>query len=102
MNDRNDSQTFSDTSSVKIADAAQGSVERTKLVMTNTSTTAKITITLSDQAAVAGKGIVLNPSGFYAESTDSGYTCYQGIITAVSDTAGGTLAIVEGFKEVRR
>jgi len=88
-----------DTSSVMIADLVPKSTKRTQLIVINTSTTAKITIVKSDQAAVAGAGIVLNPSGSFAESTDSGYKCYQGKMSAISDVAGGTISIVESYED---
>jgi len=83
------------TSSVKAADIASPSAKRTQIIIVNTSTTAKITLAKSGNAAVAGAGIVLNPSGTYAESTDGGYKCYQGMINAISDIAGGTIAVTE-------
>jgi len=97
-NTRNESVSVG-VSSVILADACPKSTKRTQFIIINTSTTAKITIVKSDTAAVSGAGIVLNPSGSFAESTDSGYKCYQGKMSAISDVAGGTLSIVESFED---
>lgn len=58
--------------------------------------TAKITVTFSDlQNAVAGYGFVLDPGQSVTDSQLAEYPCWAGRIAAISDTVGGTVAIVE-------
>jgi len=71
---------------------------RKALIVTNTSSSAVVTLAKGDVAAVAGAGIRLQPNSSYIESTDSGFTCWQGAIQAVADGAG-TVAIVETYEE---
>lgn len=68
---------------------------RKVLVITNTSTNGA-NITLSwGSPAIAGYGIVLNPSGSWSESIDSAYVPSIQDIWAISSVANGTLAIQE-------
>lgn len=86
------------TSSVNLLAEVPINQRRSQFIICNTSTTQKITIAKKGTSAELGKGIVLNPSGSYAESTDSGYKCYQGPVQAISDVAGGTVSITESFE----
>lgn len=82
------------TSVVKISES-QTNAERTVLILTNTSTGGQ-TISLGFGAeAKSGSGIVLSPGGFHSESKDAGFRVTNKLITAISDLAGGTLAIHE-------
>lgn len=74
-----------------------GSFERTQIIITNTSSTAVITLNKSDYPAVANKGIILQPNQAYIEATDGGFTCWQGQIQAIGN-ASGTLSIVQTFR----
>jgi len=71
--------------------------KRTVFALTNTGATV-LTIAKGDVAAVAGSGIILQPSASMIESTDSGFTCWQGAIQVIGNGAGGTLAISETFE----
>lgn len=82
------------TASAPILPMVTGGVIRTQLILVNTSALAVITIIKGDVAAVQGAGIRLTPNGYYAESSDSGFTCWQGAIQAVSDVAG-TVSVVQ-------
>jgi len=82
------------TEAVVVAEEQYGT-KRNVLVITNTSTGGQIiTISAGDQA-VAGQGIVLSPGGYYADSADSGYIPTNRRVTAISNGAGGTVAIHE-------
>lgn len=90
---RNMSQTIG-TSPVVVSEELIGQ-QRNVIVITNTSSGGQvITISASDEA-VAGKGIVISPGGQYVDSADSGYKPTNTRITAVSNLAGGTIAIHE-------
>lgn len=68
---------------------------RRVITIINTSTGGQvITIQIGDEA-VAGSGIVLNAGGYYNESQDAGFTPSNARFTAVSDLAGGLLAVQE-------
>jgi len=69
--------------------------QRSVLFITNTSTAGqKITISAGDEA-VLGAGIPISVGGFYQDSMDSGYKPTNKRIMAVSNVAGGTIAIHE-------
>jgi len=74
-----------------------GSYERTQIIITNTSSTAVITLNKSDYPAVANKGVILQPNQAYIEATDGGFTCWQGAIQAIGN-ASGTLSVVQTFR----
>lgn len=68
---------------------------RSVIIITNTSTGGqKITISVGDDP-IAGNGILLGAGGFYQDSMESGYIPSQKRIIAISDLAGGTVAIHE-------
>jgi len=91
---RNASVTIS-TSNAIAAKKVQIGYKRTQLIVTNTSAAAVVTLCKADdQLAVAGAGIRLPPNGSYLESSDSGFTCWQGEVQAIADAAG-TIAVVE-------
>lgn len=96
---RNQSVSVS-TTSTPVSTSTSGALRRQMLLITNTSATAVVTIVKGDVLAVAGAGIRLLPSASYVESTDSGFTCWQGAIQAVADAAG-TIAIVEQFDQLQ-
>ena len=55
-----------------------------------------ITVTFSDvEAAVANVGYVLNPKNQIIDAVSEGYEVWGGSISAISDTAGASLTIVE-------
>lgn len=90
------------TSSSQISSEPTGELERTMLIITNTDTANSATVAMtSDSAATASAGIILGPGASYTESTDSGFTCWDGAIQAIGNTAGLNLAIVERFAPSR-
>ena len=84
------------TSSTILRDRS-GGLKRSQLVITNTSAATRITISKGDVVAVDGQGITLAAGASYYESTDGGYTCWQGAVQAVGN-GNGTLAVVESFE----
>lgn len=68
--------------------------QRSCIVITNTSTAAIITVSIGEQAK-AGNGIVLSPGGVYQDSRDGQYMPSNKQIQAISNLAGGTVAIHE-------
>jgi hypothetical protein len=98
---RNSEYTLSATSGEALSGVSSTySLKRTQFIITNTSAVAVATITKGTTPAVANQGIILQPNGSYLESTDSGFTCWQGAIQAVG-TGAGSLAIVETFESVQ-
>jgi hypothetical protein len=95
---QNDSASTSATSAEVMHDIS-GDLVRTMLVITNTSVAAVVTICKGNVPAVQGSGIRLAPSGSYMESSDGGFTCWQGSIQAVSDVAG-SIGLVQTFEKV--
>jgi hypothetical protein len=82
------------TTSIQACNKVMNGYRRSQVIITNTSTTAVITISKGIVAAVAGSGIRIPPNGAYFESTDSGFMCWQDEIQVVSDVAG-SCAVVE-------
>jgi len=70
---------------------------RTMIVIRNNSDdpTKIITINFGIGQATAGNGVVLRQYESLTDTTDSGYICYQGEITAICAVAGGSLSIYE-------
>lgn len=91
---RNDSVSVG-TSAVVVSLEQSKPNQRNFILITNTSTSAqKITLAFG-AIAEAGKGIVLSPGGFHAEASDGTFYPTNEQITAISDGAGGTLAVSE-------
>ena len=86
--------------SAQILPARSGALKRTQLIITSTSTGSIITIAKGNSPAISLQGITLRGDILqgYIESTDSGFTCWQGAIQAIADVAGN-LSIVETFEE---
>jgi hypothetical protein len=82
--------------SVEVLGNAWG--KRTMFVITNTDAAAVVTICKGVAAAEADAGIRLLPSGYYFESNESGFECWQGPIQVIAD-AGGTVSVVETFRD---
>jgi hypothetical protein len=70
--------------------------QRKEIFICNTSVGGqKISLGFS-QDAVVGTGVVLSPGGSFSSSADgSGFSPISSNISAISDLAGGTLAIME-------
>jgi hypothetical protein len=85
------------TSSTIISFARQGLQPRKNIIIRNISTNALdiITINLGFNQAVADAGVVLKQNESFSDSSETGYDCYQGVISAICDTANGVLAIYE-------
>ena len=95
----NTTATLTSTSS-QVLKGLSGSLKRTQLIITNVGSNV-CTITKGVTPAVSSQGIVLNPNTIYCESTDGGYTCWQGELQGIS-ASGTTLAIVESFEDNER
>jgi hypothetical protein len=70
---------------------------RKNITIRNTSSNAAdiITVNLGYNEAAAGAGIVLKQNESFTDSSETGYKCYQGVITAICATANGKLAVYE-------
>jgi len=93
---RNDSVAVG-TTSVTVSVARQAGLPRRNITIRNTSTAAAdiVTLNIGTTPSVAGYGIVLRQYDTWTDSTESGYECWQGTITAICATANGVLAITE-------
>ena len=69
--------------------------QRTVIVITNTSTAGQIVTLAFGKEAVAGNGIVLYPTGAWAESIDSSFIPTNQRITAIASAAAATVTIHE-------
>jgi len=58
------------------------------------SVSAKITVAMGSEVA-DDVGMPLDVGEHTADSNDAGYSCYKGVITAISNIAGGTLSVTE-------
>jgi len=85
------------TSSTVISQARNGLNRRKVLLVRNISSAAADIITVTPQfgQAVANAGIVLQPGESYSDSEETGYSPFQGMITAICATANGSLSIHE-------
>jgi hypothetical protein len=80
------------TSSVQVANATP----RVALAITNSSSGQQvITVNFGFSSAVAGKGVVLQPGQTITDSDQPPYKCFQGVITAIADGAGGQVSVFE-------
>lgn len=93
---RNEEITVSTTNKT-IADARNELKPRVAIVVRNTSASSAdvITVNMGFNTAVAGAGIVLQQNESFTDSSETGYQCWQGVITAICATANGKLAIFE-------
>ena len=92
---RNTIQTIDVTASVISVEKDNSNFKRKSIIIINTSTGGqKISLAIAE-TAVSGYGIVLSPGGSWQDSQESGYSPTQREITAISDIAGGTIAIQE-------
>jgi len=82
------------TDQVEVSPDMTGS-QRSFIGITNTSTGGQIISLSFGQEAVSLSGTVIYPGGKYSESTDAGYKPTNKQITAISNLAGGTIAIQE-------
>jgi hypothetical protein len=74
-------------------------LKRTQILITNIGTGVVTLVKASNVIAVANQGIILQPQGTYFESSETGFTCWQGAIQAVT-TINGDVAIVEMLENV--
>jgi len=93
---RNDKIAVGVVSSV-IAEARNQDNKRKTIVVRNTSDAdAKIiTVHLGQGSAVADTGIVLRRNESFTDSSETGYECWNGVITAICAAADGQLSIFE-------
>lgn len=92
--DRNESLTIG-TTAVVVSKDKQNARPRESIIIINTSTGGqKITLSI-DSEAKDGEGIVIYAGGSWQDSKETGYKPTQKLITAISDLAGGTIAIQE-------
>jgi len=70
---------------------------RKNVLLRNTSPNATdiITLNVGLSPAVSKAGIVLNQGDSWGDSSESGYDCVQGTITAICATATGQLSVYE-------
>jgi len=80
------------TTSVRVADERKRKV----LYVKNTSTgTQAITVVFGRFTAEENKGVVLDLGEIIVDSDSEEYTCFEGVITAISSAADGKLSIYE-------
>lgn len=93
---RNDSVAVG-TSSVVVSVPRQAGLVRKNIIIRNISTADAdiITVALGANTAIAGFGLRLGKGDTWVDSTDAGYECFQGTITAICATANGVLAVTE-------
>lgn len=94
---RNEKVAVGTTSKVISETRTGGNIKRRNITVRNTSPNAVdiITVNLGFSPAVAEAGIVLRQNESFSDSSETGYECYQGVITAICDTANGQLSIFE-------
>jgi len=85
------------TSSVVVSEFRHEQEPRKVIVIRNISPDPLdiISIAFGLTQAVANNGIVLRQYESFTETTDAGYQCFQGSITAICATANGKLSIME-------
>ena len=93
---RNDKVAVTTTSTVIVRTRAS-EIIRTAFIIRNTSSNDAdiITIALGQEVATSNKGIVLRKNESWSDSSETGYQCHQGQISAVCETANGQLSIME-------
>ena len=93
---RNEKVSVSTTSKV-VSEARNLQNKRKNIIIRNTSPNATdiITVTLGYSQSVAEAGIVLKQNESFSDSSETGYECYQGVITSICATATGQLSIYE-------
>lgn len=95
---RNEQLTISNASQV-VSNSRNEDNPRKMILIRNTADDATkiITINLGNAAAVANQGIVLRQYESFSDSSESGYICFQGTITAICAVASATadLSIME-------
>lgn len=82
---------------VEVAARRTDTTPRKTIVIRNTSPNATdiITLNLGAGTATANLGIVLRQYETFVDTNDSGYICWQGVITGICATATGKLSIFE-------
>jgi hypothetical protein len=85
------------TSSSVIAEARNRDSPRKVINIRNISDAAAdiITVNIGFNQATSENGIVLKQNESFSDSSETGYSCHQGAITAICATANGELAIFE-------
>jgi len=93
---RNDSVAVT-TSNTIVAYTRNGLLPRRVITLRNISTNAADTITVNfgNQQTTNNTGIVLRQYESVTDSSESGYECWQGTISAKCATANGTLSVFE-------
>lgn len=94
---RNETIDVGTTSTIVSETRTGGKIKRRNITIRNISTNAAdiITINLGYSNAVANAGIVLRQNESFTDSSETGYECYQGVISGICATANGKLAIYE-------
>lgn len=85
------------TTQGKVADARNELKPRVSIVIRNTSPNQAdiITVNFGFNTAVANQGMVLQQNESISDSSENGYQCWQGVVTAICATANGKLSIFE-------
>jgi hypothetical protein len=81
--------------STELSPDIRSSGQRQAIVITNTSTGGQVVTLAFGKDAVASVGIVLYPTGAWAESIDSAFIPSNERITAIASAAAGTVTIHE-------
>lgn len=83
--------------SISISSASNDVNPRKTIIIRNTSPNATdiITVNFGYTPATAQFGIVLNQNESVADTSETGYTSYQGVITAICATVTGQVSIFE-------
>lgn len=92
---RNGSQTIGTDAAVVSKKQGENNTIRSNISIINTSTGGQVISISIGAEAVAGSGIPLSPGGVYQDNRDGNYLPTQEVITAISNLAGGTIAIQE-------
>lgn len=98
---RNDLVSVGTSSVTALQPCVAAGLRRTQMIITNSSAAAVVTIAKGDTAAIANKGIPLQPNGTYVEADDSGFRCWQGPVQVIASAAGGQVSVTESFVAVR-
>jgi len=93
---RNEQIDITTTSSV-VSEARNDLNVRKVIVLRNTSTNAAdiITVNMGFNEATSKNGIILNMGEAFTDTSETGYQAYQGVITAICETANGKLSVYE-------
>ena len=84
-------------SSVIVAESRNTINERKGIIIRNISPDVAdiITLNIGFNEATLNNGIILKKDESFVDSSETGYKCHQGVITAICATANGNLSVYE-------